>query len=224
MSQTEDDSLQEAIVSRNRLIGSVVWLLLLVIVVPTWYSHPVDFHPSNTLNAPQPATPVVSHAFVLPKDAVVPTKPIQTASPKPNEEPVKVVEPVLAKQSVEKSAKPKVEEKKVDVKATETTKVKEQQVAIKTNKPTPVIPQTDKKQYIWILRLVAYKNKEMAEEMRTRLSYDYEAFIKYFPNTDYYSVRIGPYLDEAQAKKDQNELNRLLRVKSELVKITPSSL
>ncbi|BBP43952.1 SPOR domain-containing protein [Thiosulfativibrio zosterae] len=216
MSQAEDDSVQDAIVSRNRLIGSVVWLLLLVVVVPIWYNDPVDFHPSNTLNASQPATPVVSHAFVLPQDAVVPKTPVQTTSPKSKEEPAKLVEADLAKQSAEKSAKPKADDKKSDAQATESTQAKEQQGVIKT--------QAKKQQSIWILRLVAYKNKEMAEEMRSRLSYDYEAFIKYFPKTDYYSVRIGPYLDEAQAKKDQNELNRLLRVKSELVKITPSSL
>lgn len=71
----------------------------------------------------------------------------------------------------------------------------------------------------WIIRVAAFKKKEDAQALKQRLKYDYDVFIKYFPKSEYYSVRLGPYFDRIEAIKDQKRLESVLRTKSELVKI-----
>lgn len=71
----------------------------------------------------------------------------------------------------------------------------------------------------WIIRVAAFKKQIDAKALQQRLKYDYEAFTKYFPESKYYSVRIGPYADHDEAVKDQQRLNRVLHIESELVRI-----
>lgn len=73
----------------------------------------------------------------------------------------------------------------------------------------------------WILRLVAYRTREQARDLAGQLEYDYQVFIKYFPESRYYSVRSGPYTDHAHALSDQKKLNQMLNIESQLVKIQP---
>jgi cell division protein FtsN len=47
-------------------------------------------------------------------------------------------------------------------------------------------------------------------------------FIKHFPESNYYSVRSGPYNDRAQAEKDQKKLDQMLNIESQLVRISPN--
>lgn len=178
MSETEQHLSEEQ--SRNRLIGAIVWLGLLVIIVPIWYSNPVNFKPHNYEFVEKVSVPIVDQPFTLPKQA-----------------------------NKAENTDQSIESKKVDVKVQE--KPKEAKKTLKNNQ-------------VWLIRLIAYRDKEKAEAMKKNLQYDYEAFIKYFPKSKYYSVRVGPYESLAQAEKDQQELNRLLRLKSELVKIQPSDL
>lgn len=201
MSDKELTEQSDSTVSRNRLIGSIAWLLLLVIVVPIWYSNPVNFKPSNVLDKPANQSAVVERAFTLPESA----KATDPVVPKVSQSPKTVTAvPAVAK-------KPDV----IVPKVVDTQKTLPNKTATTPTKP---------EKFVWILRVVTYKNKDMAYEMKDRLNYDYEAFVKYFPETGYYSVRTGPYLDEKRAKKDQIKLNERLRVKSELVKIAPSDL
>lgn len=201
MSDKELTEHSDSTVSRNRLIGSIAWLMVLVIVVPIWYSNPVNFKPSTVLDKPVNQSAVVDHAFTLPESAKT-AAPVTSKTSQPSQ--AVAAGPVVV-QKPDASA-PK------DV-ATPTTLAKKAAIA------------SDKSEkFVWVLRVVTYKNKDMAYEMKDRLNYDYEAFVKYFPKTGYYSVRTGPYLDEKRAKKDQIKLNERLRVKSELVKIAPSDL
>jgi cell division septation protein DedD len=75
------------------------------------------------------------------------------------------------------------------------------------------------KQSNWLVKIAAYKSKQKAEEINDRLRYSYKSYIKYFPKSQYYSLRVGPYEDKEEALKDQQKLNKLLHIKTNLVKM-----
>ena len=84
-------------ISKFRITGAVIWLILLVVVIPVWFSQPVGFKPEGyQLEKVSAERPLVDHAYVLPGQPV-PKAP----------EPVKVSREVKAKQAkpVEKIAK-----------------------------------------------------------------------------------------------------------------------
>jgi len=91
--------------------------------------------------------------------------------------------------------------------------------AEQSSKENDAQAQTDKPR--WILRLVAYRTREQARDLAGQLEYDYQVFIKYFPESRYYSVRSGPYTEHAHALSDQKKLNQMLNIESQLVKIQP---
>ncbi|MGM0541003.1 MAG: SPOR domain-containing protein [Pseudomonadota bacterium] len=57
--------------SKYRLTGAFLWLLLLVILVPSWYGNPVNFQPVGyqEINA-KGERPLVEHIYELPVQAV----------------------------------------------------------------------------------------------------------------------------------------------------------
>jgi DedD protein len=178
--------------SRNRLIGALVWLGLLIIIVPSWYAHPVNFKPpsSNEKSLTSPHEAVASHPFYLSQD---------TTSSTPS--------------SLDKKL-PTIISKKTAVRVKSTPKyiphVKQNIPSNKAHAQKNIVPS-------WILRVVSYRKKETAETLKDRLKYDYPAFVKYFPKSKYYSVRIGPYKSKSELLKDQAKIDRLLHVKSEFI-------
>jgi len=140
---------------KNRLTGTVFWLLLLIIIVPVWYSNPVYFQPDDYFNQPKKQD-IVSKSFTIPEQ----------------------------NSSVEN---------------------------LKSNN------------YYWIVKLVAYNNKQKAKELNDRLKYQYESKVKFYPETEFYSVRLGPYYNKQEAENDQIEINKLLRIRSQLILVKPKS-
>jgi len=60
-------------VSKYRLTGAFIWLGLLVVIVPIWFSQPVGFKPEGYQVVQQTAErPLVEHAYVLPGKASQP--------------------------------------------------------------------------------------------------------------------------------------------------------
>ncbi len=177
-----------------RLIGAIVWLALLVIIVPIWYNNPVNFEPENFVKIQQTETAVVNRVFTLPEHALTNKDKLDRTQEITNEADVLegFLEIPISQPELAKKSIPQATE---NIAATE------------INAP------------VWIIRLIAYRDRETAEALVSRLKYDYAVSIRYFPNTSHYSVRVGPYKSEAVARNIQEELDRLLRVNSELVKI-----
>lgn len=182
---------------KYRITGAVFWLGLLVVIVPTWYNDPVNFNPEQPSSSSENQSVLMDKPFTLPQKTVKPdsssvtatkAKPVQPAEEKP-------VTTVLKKDAEPAQSKPE-SRPKAEVK-------KEVAQAEPSN---------------WVIQLVAYKTQTMAEGLKERLKYDYDAFVKFFPNNGYYSVRVGPYQDQALALKDQARLNQLLRIDSILIK------
>lgn len=151
---------------KYRLTGAGFWLLLLIIIVPTWYANPVEFNP-NGLEKSVEEKKIVTKSFKLPSSSNL-----------------------TQEKEVVKAEAPKIEKQK------------------------PFNPSVT-----WLVKIAAYKNKQQATELNDRLRYSYQSSVKYFPNSKYYSVRIGPYEDKEEALKDQKDLNKLLHINTTLVTI-----
>lgn len=196
-----DQELSNQTALKYRLTGAIFWLGLLVIIVPIWYSNPVNFDPVKQEEAAVKKSVLIEKPFVLPEHQTNDT---------------------AVKKELNNS---------IDEQATSTSQKTDAGVQQKVDAPVEQSrvashQAANAEQYEWIIRLVAYRKKELAEALQQRLKYDYEAFIKHFPENDYYSVRVGPYASKEEAVKDQQRLDRVLRIQSELVKfkLSPKSL
>lgn len=202
--------------SRYRILGASVWLGLLILIVPYWYSHPVNFVPTTEklsnetgqAELKKEATVKMAQPYLLP--------PTLNTQPKPD-----VVS--KAEMAEKKTASNIKAEAVADMKAEQGGGVKNEQ-----NKPEKPAEKTKPVQNNniaperWIVRLVAYKSKKNADLLLDNIRYQYPAYIKQYEKSKLYSVRTGPYDNKNQALADEKELKQLLKVKTELVKIPPS--
>ncbi|MDG4813161.1 SPOR domain-containing protein [Hydrogenovibrio sp. 3SP14C1] len=192
-----DQDLSNHTVLKYRLTGAIFWLGLLVIIVPIWYSNPVNFDPIKQDEASVKKSVLIEKPFVLPQD--------QT------------------KETTDKKIINHSSEEQVKSSSQKNDAMAQKEKALSDMGKSNISRKSaDVEQYEWIIRLVAYRKKELAEALQTRLKYDYETFVKHFPENDYYSVRVGPYISKAEAIKDQQRLDRILRIQSELVKLKQS--
>lgn len=198
------DSQYETPSVKYRLTGAFFWLGLMVVIVPSWYSHPVNFDPEQTSTASGSPSVLVDKPFELPakkmeiaRDEKVEKADKSTSEPIENKQDSLKVKTVSTTQTSVKQTKPQVVSEKPS--ATPETKTISQPVN-------------------WVIQLVAYRAKTTADALKERLKYDYDAFVKFFPKNEYYSVRVGPYQDKEIALRDQARLNKLLRIDSILIK------
>jgi cell division septation protein DedD len=192
-----------------RMTGALVWLLLLIIIVPSWYSDPVRFSPDMELadNHPKSDEIVVDKPFVLPGVKSEQPVPQKSASAK-----------VVASEPTPKATEKVSDTSRSSNTANTTTSKVEQKSSVKTSEKPAEKAKASVAKEKWIIRVAAYRSKEKANLLYEHLKYDYDVFVKYFPQSKYYSVRIGPYTDKSLALRDQQQLNRVLRVRSELAK------
>ncbi len=94
--------------SKQRIIGAAIWLLLLVIFVPSWYSNPVNFKPEGEREENTASSlPIVNHVYRLPENVNQATTDGQLQNKQPTyaeiakapAEPQKVVKPSEIKAS-----------------------------------------------------------------------------------------------------------------------------
>lgn len=184
-----------------RMTGAFVWLLMLIVVVPIWYSHPVNFSPGMSAEEADNHDPQV----VVDKPFVIPGSATEAALPQASSKQEKEVENQQALLTQKKNTSSGTELQKDLVKEAQSVATPPKTVA--------------KEKGEWIIRVAAYRSKEKANLLYEHLKYDYDVFVKFFPKSRYYSVRVGPYTDKALAVRDQHDLNRVLRIHSELAKI-----
>lgn len=190
------------LVSKYRIVGAAIWLGLLVIIVPNWYSAPVNFEPEGLQKTEVKSTlPIIDHAYRLPNNSEQPQTngQLQFQNVPPLKEFYKS-EPVNSKVDFNQNT------------AEEIQLHKEIEAADKVSGNTKYKGQ-------WIVRLQAFKDIKAANNLLGRLDSSYDVYIKYFEKTKMYSVRTGPYLSKAKAAKDKVELDKMLRTKSEVVQL-----
>lgn len=181
-------------IGKYRLLGAAIWLTLLILIVPGWYSHPVNFKPEGAQSAlPKVDQPLVGQAYVLPAKTTPPTP--QKVLPKADEAP----EPALATQAAQVASP--------DAKT-------HAQAAIKPSAAKPSSPQKEaaSAQTVmkgqWLVKVASYKELKKANDLLGRLDRDYAVWIKEFPKSKTYSVRTGPYATREAAQRDKQKIDK----------------
>ena len=198
-------------VSKFRITGAVIWLILLVVVVPTWYSNPVNFKPDSERMVESTAnTPVVYQAYILPTKTLPKTEACLTETEQGGEP---KVEPVV----VQKVLEPEVEAVKVDSK----------KILLEVEQPdkkvmVPVVkiePNRDVKAGQWLVMVYATKEIKEANKVLGLLDDKYEVWIKEFPKSKAFSVRTGPYSSRELAEKDKRKIDKAIHTQSKIVQV-----
>ena len=194
------------VVSKNRLIGAIIWLGLLVLVVPQWYSEPVNFVPDGGVTVESKITmPIVDHAYRIPNSS---DKPLTNGQQ-------------LNVDNQKSSSGQSLESTKIDetllVDKTDFSE-KHQNIQKLINK-SEEIDSNKKYQGQWIVRLLAFSDIREANELLGRLDVEYDVYIKYYEKTKMYSVRTGPYISKAKADKDKLKLDKMLHTNGEVVQL-----
>ncbi|MDG6778343.1 SPOR domain-containing protein [Thiomicrorhabdus sp. zzn3] len=183
-------------ISKFRLTGAVIWLTLLVIIVPSWYSNPVNFQPEGEQVIEQSFDqPLVNQAYVLPSadgqmDSAADTNALTQAGDGVSKSSVKT-QPA-ASSILEKT----------------------------TNTSTSVsAKQNENNSGQWLLKVAAFKDIRQANRVLGELDRDYKVWIKEFPKTGTFSVRTGPYDNLADAERDKQKIDKALHTQSQIERL-----
>ncbi len=183
--------------SKYRLTGAFLWLLLLVILVPSWYGNPVNFHPDGHQNIiVKGERPLVKHIYELPVQAQAVQKQAEIQS-----------SPLVNSQATDKDAIVKsiqVSQNRMTDNKSVSNESKEMEQSISLQ---------------WLVRITAYKDIKKANDLLGRLESNYPVWIKEFKTSGTYSVRTGPYLSKAKAEQDKQKLDKMLRTNAEVVQL-----
>lgn len=219
-------------ISKYRLTGAFIWLLLLVVLVPSWYNSPVNFKPAgHQKDEAKGEHPLVEHIYELPvktaqKQAALQSNPLtnnqllETAESinDSNDEP-KVPTASQVTGASDASERQEVSLKTVQEPVVEITQTannvapsKAKSVGDSAQKRTPAAITEQ-----WIVRITAYKDIKQANHLLGRLESNYDVSIKEFKNSGTYSVRTGPYISKAKAEQDKRKLDKMLRTNAEVV-------
>lgn len=188
-------------ITKYRITGAAIWLLLLIILVPSWYSNPVE-DPSQKSWAK-----TVAYADEI-DDLLLEEAPV-------NKEVVKE----LAEQPIKQVAAPEVvkEEAKQEIITPQVVeKPIEKPVAKSVEQPKPAKPSEE-----WQIRVATYKSLQTAKNTLALLEDRYQVTIGDFSAGDkkMFTVRVGPYPTKEQAMKVKQDLDIELRTDSAIIKI-----
>ncbi|WP_319381382.1 SPOR domain-containing protein [Thiomicrorhabdus sp.] len=206
-------------ISKHRLTGAAIWLVLLIWIVPEWYSHPVNFHPKGMpLEESQATRPLVEHPFLLSGEIAQPGEPNTSSAHRQSAEqelyPVLTEEQELAQREAERTrleVPPLRKEEKTSANPV---------VAKKPAQDLAVVKAEKAENGGWLVLLASYKEKKNAQAALEKLrKQGYGASIKYFQKSKVYSLRSGPYSSKLKAEQDQRKLDKLLRIKSMIVQL-----
>jgi cell division septation protein DedD len=222
-------------VTKYRITGAVIWLALLIIFVPSWYSHPVDYQQQQSW-----ATPVEvlsDEALPEPKESVSETsdlaQDVKDESGLKNETKVTPLVPAkpdtsTSQPQVGSPSKPlkqmDVSGEKTDAKEASSPEVISEPEPAKTTEPPhqverEVVP--EEKSPAWLIRVASYSSIKSANRTLGLLELRYQVTIGDFSteNRKIYSVRVGPYYSFEEAQKVKQALDAELNTNSVIVQI-----
>ncbi len=191
--------------SKQRILGASIWLLLLIIFVPAWYSNPVNFSPDGVEEVEEVKTlPTVEHAYRLPDENQKPLTDLQSNAIQSSSTAVANLAPQP--------------EKTVQATTNQTVKIKESVKAEYVDN----ISKHNKYAGQWVVILLPFDNISQANKFADKVSSD-SVYIKYFPKTRVYSVRAGPYKTKSKAEKAKQKLDTILRTNGEVRQLPKNS-
>lgn len=180
-------------ISKYRLTGAVIWLSLLIIIVPGWYSNPVNFQPQG-----QPVDRVEEKPAIVKQPYVLPSQ---------------------KNDSADKPAPPAGAEL-TKVTKSEPGQAQETSEPLKTKPVGPVVaPESKVRKGDWLVRVSAYREIRKANDDLAKLEGDYPVWIKEFSKSGVFSVRTGPYKRKSQAEADKRKIDQALHTQAKLVQV-----
>lgn len=181
-------------IGKYRLLGAAIWLTLLILIVPGWYSHPVNFKPEGAQSAlPEADQPLVGQAYVLPAKTTHSTQ--QDVLPKADVAP----QPALATQPAQVTSP--------GVRTNEQAVVKPSAATLSAPQKEVASAQSVAKGQ-WLVKVASYKELKKANDLLGQLDRDYAVWIKEFPKSKTYSVRTGPYATREAAQRDKQKIDK----------------
>lgn len=203
--------------TKFRLLGAIFWLGLLVFIVPSWYSQPVNFQPQGHAElAVTTSLPKVEKPFLLPDMATPPlATPPQSIQAKDGNVANTVKVEQASPQQPSAVTKPSVANPEVNQKPLSLAEIK-----ARLQKQDKV---TGNNLYInwWLVKVIAYKDYAKAIALKQELlAQDYPAYIRFFEKSKVFSVRVGPIKSQSKARKLGQELDKMFRVESIVVEIS----
>jgi cell division septation protein DedD len=183
-------------VGKYRLLGAAIWLTLLILIVPGWYSHPVNFQPQGAESQPvKMDRPLVEQAYVLP---------------------VKEGGGSVAAKPEADSVKPPVTEvvSQAPVSATKAPPVVTNGVSAAKQSSVQNVVKGQ-----WLVKVASYKELKEANELLGRLDRDYPVWIKEFTKSKTYSVRTGPYASRDEAQRDKQKIDKAFHTQAIVVQV-----
>ncbi|WP_178861742.1 SPOR domain-containing protein [Thiomicrorhabdus cannonii] len=183
-------------VGKYRLLGAAIWLTLLILIVPGWYSHPVNFQPQGAESQQvEMDRPLVEQAYVLPVKQAE-----GRASAEPEADSVKRSVTEVASQAPASAPKAPA----VVASGASAAKPSSVQNVVKGQ---------------WLVKVASYKELKEANELLGRLDRDYPVWIKEFTKSKTYSVRTGPYSSRDEAQRDKQKIDKAFHTQAIVVQV-----
>jgi len=209
---------------RNQLTGAVIWFMLLIVLVGSWYSHPVRFDPDGAV----PSAPRADKAVIVDEPLRVAEAASSVSQPAGGRQPQDEAEnPPQPEKPVEK-AHQAVEMAEKPAKAAPAAKP-EKPAAKKVGDPPSATAgkrasATAKR---WMVKVAAYFTARQANDLVATLNEQgFDATYKKFKNAKgqtVYSVRLAPVASRAEALRLKRIMDRRFHTDSIIESLPPQS-
>lgn len=231
-------------ITKYRITGAIIWLALLIIIVPSWYSFPVDYQQEQSWSTsveilPDEALTDAQINHSRSKDSLAHIEP-KAEQKAPVKEQVEIIEAttknIEQKEAVKSSAvtTPKtVVEPAVQIPTENKIQTKQDVQPEQPQTSTEIAPSVEpanqaekligleERSPAWLIRVASYSSIKTANRTLGQLELRYQVTIGDFSSASnkVYSVRVGPYYSLSEAEKVKQELDVELNTNSAIVQI-----
>lgn len=213
---------------KQRLVGASVLVALAVIFLPSLFHKEQRVEIDTTTQIP----PV---SIIEPVNIPLAVKPENVQPPSPDKlfQPEFVEPESKAEEQANTDDKSKIADKQADNAKTKATS-KPKAAATQSTKPKPAAtPKVEEPRLNaagvpvgWVVQVASFKSQESADNLSKKLqSAKYKAYKQSVstPQGRFYRVFVGPFIDQALAKKSKERIDKAYKVKSKVLRFNPSS-
>jgi len=220
-----EDVASLAAADRHRLIGAMIWFLVLLWWVPSWYDHPVNFSPNQADE--EADSEVVEPQVIAEKAYRLPEKPSSNQSEKQTEKQSELSSSSVAKVTPPAKVSPvmpskpqqsKPQKPQPDGHAPQSTgsseKLFTKSSADTAESPSDaLIAEALMVKKGWFVRLAAFQAVETANQLLAKLDEaGYEGYVKPIQQGKFFAVVIGVFPDQQTALAVKRHVDRIFFV------------
>lgn len=210
-------NLLEDIVARHRLIGVLVWFLVLMLFVPHWYANPVNFSPEK-LHKEHKLKPEDKVLFSEPYRLPAKANSLQQIAEAQEDAKAIAIQDQELKQKNLQSPKAQVASDQQQKKALNDTVSSERPARSHSDNPESVEMQSKSSGPSWLVRLGSFSNIKEANDFLAEIEkYGFDVRIKAFRRNTVFSVRVVGFDSERKAEKAKQKLDKIFNLKDSSV-------